>query len=85
MDLFIPIAIGFVVNAIIFTICRYVKQSYTATLKICFYSFLIVLIASFLVGRWIGLGIAVMSSGMLAFVILLAVILIFASHKSNIK
>lgn len=74
MDIFIPIGIGFLVNLLIFIICVTFKQTNQRSLQISLFSFLAVLLASFIIGAWIGMGIAIISSGMLIFVILASII-----------
>lgn len=77
MDIFIPIGIGFLVNLSIFFIAKAFKQTNGKSLLISFVAFLIVLLISFMIGAWVGMGIAVISIGMLLFVILVSVLLVF--------
>lgn len=77
MDIFIPIGIGFLVNLGIFFIAKAFKQTKGKSLLISFVAFLIVLLSSFMIGAWVGMGIAVISIGMLLFVILVSILLVF--------
>lgn len=81
MDILIPLGIGFVMNAIIFGINLLVRITRISSLKITFFSFLLTLIASFLISfvgsPWYGMGLGVISLGMLAFWILLLITNLF--------
>lgn len=79
MDILIPIGLGFVINLVVFIICKGLKQNNIRSLLICLIAFLAVLLASFIIGSWLGMGIGVISSGMLIFVILIGVIIFFST------
>ena len=83
MDIFIPIGIGFFANLLVFIISKAFKQTNSKSLQISFFAFLAVLISSFIIGAWIGMGIAVISSGMLIFVILSGIITSLLDLKKN--
>lgn len=70
MDIFIPIGIGFLTNLFVFVISKAFKQTTKRSLLICLFSFLVVLITAFIIGSWLGMGIGVISLGMLVFVII---------------
>lgn len=75
MDIFIPIGLGFIINLFVFIISKGLKQTNNRSLLICSFTFLAVLLASFIIGSWLGMGIGVISSGMLIFVILIGLII----------
>lgn len=79
MDIFIPIGLGFIINLIVFIISKSLKQTNKRAFIFYLITFLVVLLASFLIGSWLGMGIGVISLGMLIFVILLGVIIIFST------
>ncbi|ARF16672.1 hypothetical protein [Sporosarcina ureae] len=83
MDIFIPIGIGPFTNLLVFIISKAFKQTNQRSLQISFFSFLAVLLASFIIGAWIGMGIAVISSGMLIFVILASIITTRLDSKNS--
>ena len=75
MDIFIPIGLGFSINLLVFIISKSLKQTTNRSLLICLFTFLAVLLTSFIIGSWLGMGIGVISSGMLIFVILIGLII----------
>ena len=75
MDIFIPIGLGFSINLLVFIISKSLKQTNNRSLLICLFTFLAVLLTSFIIGSWLGMGIGVISSGMLIFVILIGLII----------
>ncbi|KGR77696.1 hypothetical protein [Ureibacillus manganicus] len=75
MDIFIPIGLGFVINLFVFIISKTLKQSDNRSLQICLFAFLAVFLSSFMIGSWVGMGIGVISSGMLLFVILIGIVI----------
>ena len=82
MDIFIPIGLGFIINLLVFIISKSLKQTNNRSLLICLFTFLAVLLTSFIIGSWLGMGIGVISSGMLIFVILIGLIIaIIPSEK----
>ena len=81
MDILIPIVLGFVINLIVFIISKNLKQTSKRSFFICLITFLVVLLASFNIGSWLGMGIGVISLGMLIFVILLGVIITISTIK----
>lgn len=83
MDIFIPISIGFFANLLVFIISKGFKQTNKSSLQISLVAFLVVLTASFIIGSWLGMGIAVISSGMLIFVILAGIITALLDLKKN--
>lgn len=84
MDILIPIALGIAINLLVFTISKLLKQTHKKSLLICLIAFLIVLIASFFIGSWIGMGIGVISFGMLIFVILSSIYIAISPRKNNV-
>lgn len=85
MDIFIPIGIGFFANLLVFIISKAFKQTNQKSLQISFFAFLAVLISSFIIGAWIGMGIAVISSGMFIFVIFVTSITARSNLRNNDK
>ncbi|SOC42675.1 YesK family protein [Ureibacillus acetophenoni] len=83
MDIFIPIGIGFVINLVVFIVCKILKQSNNKSLLLCLISFIAVLLSSFIIGSWLGMGIGVISSGMLIFVILTVLVIAFVPHNKD--
>lgn len=81
MDILMPVGIGFVINLLVFIVCKILKQSYKKSLLICFIAFLVVLLTSFIIGSWLGMGIGVISSGMLLFVMLNGLVLLIVPRK----
>ena len=81
MDIFIPIGLGFSINLLVFIISKSLKQTNNRSLLICLFTFLAVLLTSFIIGSWLGMGIGVISSGMLIFVILIGLIIAIIPSK----
>ena len=81
MDIFIPIGLGFIINLLVFIISKSLKQTNNRSLLICSFTFLAVLLTSFIIGSWLGMGIGVISSGMLIFVILIGLIIAIIPSK----
>jgi hypothetical protein len=75
MDIFIPIGLGFAINLLVFIISKSLKQTNNRSLLICSFAFFAVLLTSFIIGSWLGMGIGVISSGMLIFVILMGLVI----------
>ncbi|WP_431312523.1 YesK family protein [Sporosarcina jeotgali] len=84
MDILIPIGLGFLVNLFVFLISKSVKKSNEKSLLNCSIAFGITLLSSFVIGAWTGMGIAVISSGMLLFVLITRIFISFVSRKDNI-
>ncbi|MFC5602799.1 hypothetical protein [Sporosarcina koreensis] len=84
MDIFIPIGLGFVINLIVFIISKSLKQTSDRSLLICLFAFLAVLVTSFIIGSWLGMGIGVISLGMLIFVILIGLVIAIIPRKKVI-
>lgn len=83
MDILIPIGLGFHINLIIFIVAKFFKQSDEKSLILCLIAFGVVLFISFLNGAWLGMGIGVISLGMLIFVIVTRVIISLGNRKNN--
>jgi YesK-like protein len=81
MDIFIPIGLGFVINLLVFIISKSLKQTNNRSLLICLFAFLAVLLTSFIIGSWLGMGIGVISSGMLIFVIMIGLVIAIIPRK----
>ncbi|SES78950.1 YesK-like protein [Oceanobacillus limi] len=77
MDILFPIGLGFVINVVVFIISRILKQNNSRSFLICFIAFLAVLLTSFIIGSWLGMGIGVISLGMLIFVIMIGIMHFF--------
>lgn len=73
MDILIPIGLGFLINLVVFVISKSLKKTNERSLVICFFVFLAVLLSSFIIGEWLGMGIGVVSLGMFVFVILVGI------------
>ncbi|MCM3745394.1 hypothetical protein M3193_14805 [Sporosarcina luteola] len=71
MDVFIPIGLGFIVNLLVFIVSKSLKQTNDRSILICLFAFLGVLLISLIIGSWLGIGLGVISLGMLIFVILI--------------
>ena len=84
MDILIPIGLGIIVNLFVFLVSKSVKKSNEKSLLNCSIAFGITLLSSFVIGAWAGMGIAVISSGMLLFVIITWFVISFLSRKDNI-
>jgi hypothetical protein len=85
LDILMPIGLGFVINLVVFIISKSFKQTNKMSFLICLIAFLAVLLASFIIGSWLGMGIGVISSGMLIFVILVGIIITFSILKNNVS
>lgn len=83
MDILIPIGLGFIVNLFVFLVSKSVKKSNEKSLLNCAIAFGITLLSSFVIGAWVGMGIAVISSGMLLFVLISRIFISFVSRKDN--
>ena len=82
MDIFIPIGLGFIINLFVFIISKRLILTNNRSLLLCVFTFLAVVLTSFIIGSWLGMGIGVISSGMLIFVILIGLIIaIIPSEK----
>ncbi|CAG9606859.1 hypothetical protein [Pseudoneobacillus rhizosphaerae] len=81
MDIFIPIGLGFFINLLVFIISKSLKQTNNKSLLICLYAVLVFLLSSFIIGSWLGMGIGVISSGMLIFVILIGIVIAIIPRK----
>lgn len=79
MDIFIPIGVGFLLNIIIYLIIWGISKRKDIATTSTLASFIILLALSFVIGKWIGMGLAVVSIGMLLAYILLLIMSIFAN------
>ena len=75
MEIVTPIGIGFIINLFIFIISRILKQTNKNSFLICLIAFSTVLLGSLIIGSWLGMGMAVISLGMLIFLILTGVVI----------
>jgi len=82
MDIFIPIGIGFGINLLIFIIAKGLKQTNDTSLLICIIAFFVVFISSLVIGRWLGMGIGVLSGGMLICIFLIKIIMVIIPRKN---
>lgn len=73
--MFTPIAVGFLLNLLIFLLAKASKQTNGKSLLISFGAFVLVLSISFMIGSWVGIGISVLSLGMLLFLMVVGMIL----------
>ena len=67
MDILIPILIGFLANLVVFVFSLLIVKDKTRAANITIVFFVSVLLSSFFIGRWIGMGLGVISFGMLIF------------------
>lgn len=67
MDIFIPIGIGFLSNIIVFMISMFIVRNKTKAANVTIIFFGITIVSSLVIGRWEGMGLAVISLGMLLF------------------
>ncbi|SFB19957.1 YesK-like protein [Lentibacillus halodurans] len=81
MDIFIPVGLGFIINLLIFIIAKSLKRTNDTSLLICIIAFFIVLITSLVIGRWKGLGIGVLSIGMLISIFIIKISMIINPRK----
>ncbi|MFD2658526.1 YesK family protein [Gracilibacillus thailandensis] len=65
MDIFIPIGTGFIINVVIFIISLVITKEKKKSAYITFFASILTFIVSLVVGSWTGMGIGVISSGML--------------------
>lgn len=76
MDILIPVGFGFLLNLLIFIISKGFKQTDQRSLVICLIAFLAVLPISLVLGSWLGMGLAVISLGMLIFLIFIGLVMV---------
>ncbi|MFC5557746.1 hypothetical protein ACFPN4_01205 [Ureibacillus thermophilus] len=67
MDILIPIGIGFLSNIVVFVISFLIVKNKLKATNITLGFFAIVLLTSLIIGEWLGMGIGVISFGMLIF------------------
>ena len=65
MDIFIPIGIGFLSNLVVFVVSLLIIKDKLKATNLTLGFFIIILLSSFIIGRWIGMGLGVISFGML--------------------
>ncbi|WP_438311391.1 YesK family protein [Sporosarcina sp. FA9] len=85
MDILIPIGLGFIANLLVFIISKGLKKSNERSLLNSLIAFGVTLLSSFVIGSWLGMGIAVISSGMLLFAILIAIATAIKKLLFNVK
>ncbi|MDE5414357.1 hypothetical protein [Alkalihalobacterium chitinilyticum] len=83
MDILIPIGLGFHINLIVFIAAKICKQTDEKSLYICLIAFVVALLTSFFNEAWLGMGIGVISLGMLLFVIVTRVIISLGNRKNT--
>lgn len=81
MDILIPIAVGVLLNTVIYLILWAVTKRREIATVGTLASFIVLLVASFVIGRWLGMGLAVVSGGMLLAYIVFLVIDVFGKSK----
>lgn len=81
MDILIPIAVGVLLNTVIYLILWAVTKRREIATVGTLASFIVLLVASFVIGRWFGMGLAVVSGGMLLAYIVFLVIDVFGKSK----
>ncbi|MDW0118201.1 YesK family protein [Sporosarcina thermotolerans] len=81
MDILLPIGFGIAVNLVVFLVSKSLRQKNERSLLICLIAFLVVLFVSIIIGSWVGMGIGVVSLGMLIFVILTGIIIALKSDR----
>lgn len=81
MNIFIPIAVGFLLNVVIYLILWALTRKRSIATISTLASFIILLVSSFIIGSWLGMGLAVVSGGMLLASILFLVIDVFIKGK----
>ncbi|WP_252504000.1 YesK family protein [Sporosarcina sp. Marseille-Q4943] len=85
MDIFIPIGLGFVINLLVFIISKSLKQTNDRSLQICLFAFLAFLLTSLLIGSWWGMGLGVISFGMLILLILIGLVIAIIPSEKQCK
>ena len=75
-----PIGLGFLINLIIYIVCKNIYKTKPKVLKIIWSVAFITLFSSFIIGRWIGMGIGVISLGMILAAIVFS---LYELSKSN--
>lgn len=81
MDIFIPMGVGFLANMMIYLIIWGITKRKTIAVTSTLASFIILLISSFVIGRWVGMGLGIVSGGMLLASMLFLVINVFSKAK----
>ncbi|MBS4179597.1 hypothetical protein [Lederbergia citrea] len=66
MDILIPIGIGFGANTLIYFVALGLLKNKHRAVKSTLIAPIMILISAYIMGRWIGMGLAVISFGMLA-------------------
>lgn len=74
-SIFVPVLIGFAVNAALFLVTRYViKRDFRHATRLTLIAAMIAFIISFFVSGWQGMGIGIISLGMLSCTLILYVV-----------
>ncbi|MEB6549743.1 hypothetical protein MXL46_11665 [Heyndrickxia sporothermodurans] len=83
MDIFIPIGIGFALNIAVYIIVFFIVKNKRLARATPFISTFILILISFIIGRWIGMGLAVISLGMLVAAVVTLVASFFHGKEIN--
>jgi hypothetical protein len=81
MDIFLLAGIGAIINLVVFILAKRLKQDNDTSLLICIIAFFVVFIISFIVGRWTGMGIGILSFGMLICIFLIKIFMMIIPQK----
>ena len=76
-----PILLGFVVNIVLFFISLYIVKNRVKATHVTFFAATLVFISSLVIGSWVGMGIGVISFGMIISTILLYIFSFLSSKK----
>lgn len=83
MDIFIPIGIGFTLNIAVYIIILFIFKNKRLARTTPFILTFILILISFIIGRWIGMGLAVISLGMLVASVVTLVASFFHGKEIN--
>lgn len=81
MDILIPIGIGFGANTLIYFVVLGLFKNKSHSVKSTLIAPLVVFISAYIVGGWVGMGIVVISFGMLAAVLFVLLINFLIENK----
>ncbi|MEV9639577.1 hypothetical protein ABZ756_02615 [Mammaliicoccus sciuri] len=85
MDILVPIGIGFGSNLIIYLIVLGILKDKKRATSSTVISTILLIVASFIIGRWLGMGLLVISFGMLIAAFFFRVINSLTDSENNAK
>ena len=85
MDILVPIGIGFSSNLIIYLIVLGILKDKKRATSSTVISTILLIVASFIIGRWLGMGLLVISFGMLIAAFFFRVINSLTDSENNAK